>query len=248
MAELHESLDDPVILSNKINNVDDENDTEIDNAPNVIDDIYKSMSKVIEALNMDNIILNKQIIGIRSELEFICNTLAAFKSDIQETYSNDLSDINKQLCSLRINELAELKKKSETITDLQKHIMETRNILLQTLDINLKTIKKELNEIKQSRDITVFRNSIRNIIDEEMKTYMAGIPSLEKKFETLEKEQRQVLSNHIRKSMTQFKSSSDHDVTTQIITDEMQRLYNNVIQPEIISIKQRLSHLEVKYT
>ncbi len=181
MAELQETKIDPIELSNKINinanKIEYDDDSDEEKAPNLIDNIYKSMTKVIEALNTDNLILNQQILKIKNELEFICNALASLKTEAQETinaYNIDLLKLNQQI---RINELVDLKKKFETISDLQKHIMDTRNILLQTLDTNIKTIRKEILELKQ--------NSIRNIIKEEIKTYISTLPSIEKKFDTL---------------------------------------------------------------
>lgn len=189
MAELHQISDDPITLSEKIND-------EEDNTPNVIDDIYKSMSKVVEALNADNIILNKQITSVKAELEFICNALAIFKAEVQETssiYHHNLYKMSNQLSSINFEELNNVRKKIEIITDLQKYTVNTRNILLQTLDINLKSIKKELNEIKQTKDLSIFRNNIKNIIEEEIKIYIDKLSRSDKKFEILEKEQKNAL-------------------------------------------------------
>lgn len=148
--------------------------------PDVISSIYKSMSQIIETLNTDNLILNQQVSKIRGELEFVCSTVAALKMDTQEistVYSGDLGD---------------LKKKITALSDLQKHVVETRNMLIQTLDTNIKFVKKELLDLKNNRDN--IRPFIKLIVEEEVKKYLASfhpptsIQSVEKRLETLERE------------------------------------------------------------
>jgi hypothetical protein len=180
MASLQESVIDPIELSNKINKInkinkrrdtiiasitdnstnsiidaadaesDDENETDnntstftsananigestgVKKVPDVINGIYQSMSGIIEALNADNAILNQQV-------DKLYSLLISNASTIRE-------------------DLADVKKKTEIIVDLQKQIMDTRNILLQTLDINIKNLKKELST-----------ENIRKLIREELK-------------------------------------------------------------------------------
>lgn len=98
----------------------------------VINSIYKSMSNIIDALNTDNVILNQQVKKIHDELSFVCDTIAPLKLEMDA-----------------ISEL--IKKQSLTIVDVQKQLNNTRNVLMQTLDIHMKNIKKELSDIKKSQ-------------------------------------------------------------------------------------------------
>lgn len=152
MASLQDSILDPIEFSNRIHKrrdtviatkestkettdsildlADAESDTE--KVPDVISGIYQSMSNIIEALNADNAILNQQVDKLHS---LLISTASAIQED-----------------------LADVKKKADAVVDLQKQVMDTRNILLQTLDINMKNIKKELST-----------ENIRKLIREELK-------------------------------------------------------------------------------
>lgn len=143
---------------------------ENDKAPDVISSIYQSMSKIIEALNTDNLLLNQQINKIRKELEFVCKTLSHLKSNTEEmtnTYINEVDIINSHIKTIRFNELAELRKKIDGISSMQKHIVDTRNMLMQMLDTNMKIIKKEVSELRNNKHI------IRSIVEEEIKEYFS---------------------------------------------------------------------------
>lgn len=219
-------------------NVDDQT-----KAPDVIASIYKSMSQIIEALNTDNLLLNKQVDKIRNELEFVCNTLAVLKVDTHEISAT---------CTVRSEDLLELKKKLSAIGDLQKHVIETRNMLIQTLDTNIKSVKKELVELRNTKDN--IRPYIKTIVEEEVKQYISAMPTLEKRFEALEREQRTVLANHIRKSTIQSRSSalqSDTDNISQLIRDEIHkntdnaeiRLFMEKIEDNLTQLKARMAEL-----
>jgi hypothetical protein len=187
MAELDESIKDPVLLSNIINknvvfdnlntdalladllkpveDISEDSDIE-DKAPDVIESIYKSMSKIIESINTDNLIINKQVSKIKSDLLIVCNTVSNIKLNIQEM--ND--------------EFDKIKKKTNAIPDLQRQAIETRNILLQSIDVNIKAIKKELLDLKTMQNTDAYitspellRAQIKAIIDEEIKIYINKI-------------------------------------------------------------------------
>jgi len=193
-------------MSQSENNSDSE--CEEQKAPDVIADIYKSMSQIIEALNTDNLLLNRQVEKIRGDLEFVCSTLASLKMDAQEISTT---------CTYRNEDLSDLKKKIHAVSDLQKHVVETRNMLIQTLDTNIKTIKKELTEIRTSRDN--MRPYIKVIVEEEIKIHL---DRLEKKFESLERDQRMMLANHIRKSAVQPRVETE--IIAQLIREELAKL------------------------
>lgn len=227
---------------------ENEETKETPDAPDVISSIYKSMSQIIEALNTDNLILNQQVNKIRGELEFVCNTLATLKMDTQEIST---------VCSIRSEDLNDLKKKIATLGDLQKHVVETRNILIQTLDTNIKSVKKELLELKNNKDN--IRPFIKSIVEEEVKQYLASMPSLEKRFEALEREQRTMLANHIRKSVVQSRNTAlqaETDNFASIVREEIgkhqdiqdihqlkeqQRIFMEKIETYLAQFKEKLA-------
>ncbi len=220
--------------------LNDDSSTE-ERAPDVIASIYKSMSQIIEVLNTDNLLLNRQVDKIRGELEFVCNTLATLKMDTHEISTT---------CTVRSEDLLELKKKLSAIGDLQKHVVETRNMLIQTLDVNIKSIKKELGELRNTKDN--IRPYIKTIVEEEVKQYISMMPTLERRFEALEREQRTLLANHIRKSTIQARSSAlqaDADNISQLIKEERLsantdiRAFMEKIEEDINRLKLRMAEL-----
>ena len=124
-------------------------------SPDVISSIYKSMSQIIEALNADNLILNQQVNKIRSELEYVCNTVTNLKKSTVEIST---------ICTNRTDELNDIKNKIAAFSTVQKNVLETRNMLMQTLDANIKAIKKDITDLR-----TNLRPLIVTILDEELK-------------------------------------------------------------------------------
>jgi len=128
-----------------------------------IADLYKSLSNIVESLNTDNLLLNKQVGQIRSELDIVFNRL----SDISDTFDNKdqvLKELKEKtdICFSKYESkdqiLKELKEKTDIIIGMQKYITETRNILIQTLNANMKIIKKEI--------------SVNNKLDDDIKLYI----------------------------------------------------------------------------
>lgn len=113
---------------------------------NIIDTIYKTMSQIIETINMDNLILNRQISNAKDDLEH----LKIEGKSLHEKFDKCL------------HELSEIKKKLNMIDELQKNVLETRNTLLQTLNLHMKNMKKELCESHLTKD------KIRMIVMEEL--------------------------------------------------------------------------------
>jgi hypothetical protein len=98
---------------------DDDSDR---NAPDVLSDVYKSMSQVIENLNINNMLLNQQMTKLRNELDFICSAFLELKTE---------------------NEI--LAKKIEECANIKKYATDTRIFLMQLLESNIKSLKKEIN-------------------------------------------------------------------------------------------------------
>lgn len=220
------------INSHAIIDTDDSSDD--DQQENVIDTIYKSMSKIIEALNADNLILNQQVQKIRSELEFVCNTVADMKvenQDLINTYTSEINRISDQLQALSdtknnssiqdeflklqalVSKLHQdmelLKSENDRIADLQKQILDMRTMLLQMISTNITNLRKEFSESKKIKE--ELRTQIKVVITEEMKEYMNKIPSFETKFDELAKQQQIRLSENIRKSTMQRVNSLQTD-------------------------------------
>ncbi len=208
-----------------------------DQQENVIDTIYKSMSKIIEALNTDNLILNQQVQKIRSELEFVCSTVANMKienQDLINTYTSEINHISDQLQALSDNknnssihdeflklqalvsklhhDMEMLKSENDRIAELQKQMLDMRTMLLQMITSNITNLRKEFSESKKLKDD--LRAQIKLIIAEEMKEYMSKIPSIEQRFEELAREQRLSLAQNIRKSTMQRVNSLQSDTIT----------------------------------
>lgn len=137
-------------------------DSEEHKAPDLIANIYQSMSKIIEALNTDNALLNHQVNKIRKELDFVCGTITQLRTNQEEMSSIYINEVGR----IKDIDIYELRKKLSTLAEVQKHVMETRNMLMQTLDINMKVIKKEIAEIRNSKPL------IRSIVAEEISTYL----------------------------------------------------------------------------
>ena len=187
-------------------------------ANGIIDNIYKSMSKIIEAINKDNSIINQQVKRIREELEIVCKTVAELKDtniEIINIHTAELSSIMEQIEEISNNKkngtveteleniklsVDELNKEMENIrnknnNDLEIHrqILETRTSILNIMDTNTKNIKKEIDEIK---DIKKNLNTyIKSIAYEE---YTNNVNEIKKEFEELKKEHRIFISQLIR--------------------------------------------------
>jgi len=205
--------------SNVVSNLDNDTTSNSGDAPSdVIDVIYRSMSKIIEALTTDNLLLNQQLKKVQSDLEFVCNTVAERKSE------NSNMIINNDLITQLNNDIVTLKNKN---TDLQRQILDTRTLLLRTVNDNIKNIKKDIISIK----IT---------IADEVKKYMSNMPSLESKFEDLAREYRSKLSQHIRKSTVQRVNSLQNE-SSQFISaiQEQMSAINNTADIEQLKTEQR---------
>lgn len=170
----------------------------------IIDNIYKSMSQIVSSLNSDNLLLNIQAKKIHDEMEFILKTISELKVENVRRSSTDNN---------LITVVNDLKSKVENpsivkFDDLQKQIIDTRSLLLQTITTNISSIKHEL-ESRKTNDI---RPQVKAVVADEVKIYMSNMPTLDKKFNEFAREQRASLSQHIRKStvrrMSRMKTES----------------------------------------
>ncbi len=160
------NTDSQLVNDHSISLDDTEESMDEHKAPDLIANIYQSMSKIIEALNTDNLLLNRQVDKIRKELEFVCDTLTKLKSNQEEMSVIYASEVGQ----IKDIDIVELRKKINSISEIQKHVMETRNMLMQTLDANIKTIKKELSELRNEKPL------VRSVIEEEVDAYLRRNP------------------------------------------------------------------------
>jgi DNA repair ATPase RecN len=123
----------------------------------LIGNIYKSMSQIIEAINSDNMMLNEQIRALHNEMEFLMHGLASVKVETQEISS---------LVNTSTNELDSIKQRMQSIGEMQKNLNDTRNLMLQSLDLNIRNIKRELNELHSYK--SGLRNLVKTIMQEEI--------------------------------------------------------------------------------
>jgi len=197
-----------------------QNNKEDGSTSGIIGNIYNSMSKIIEAINKDNLIINQQVKRIKEELEIVCKTVSELKDanvEIITTHTAELSSIMEQIEYMSNNEggntikiemekiklsvkqlndeMESLKNKNNNGLELHRQILDIRTNLLHIMDSNTKNIKKEISEIKDVKNN--IRNYINNIAFED---YQNNVAELKKEFEELKKEHRFYISNLIRKS------------------------------------------------
>ncbi len=122
--------------SSKIENDIDEIETNSSNIindkqNNLIDELYMSMSKIIESLSLDNLLLNKQIQKLKSNVDEL-NARIYEKKDI----SNEI------LLQKITHDVEELKQKYDT-----NIILNNRNLFLQLINDMRKEFNFKLNQL-----------------------------------------------------------------------------------------------------
>ena len=95
---------------------------------------------------------------------------------------------------------------------ITKMIVDTRSMLLKRIDLEVSKTNDDtiINDIKNE-----IRSHVKKIIDEEIKLYTNKLPTLDKKFNALVREQRASLSQYMRRS---------HYVDEYTISNIIQRL------------------------
>ena len=176
----------------------------------IIDDIYKSMSKIIESINRDNSIINIQVKRIKEELDIVCKTISEIKDtniEIINAHTAELSSIMEQIEEISDNkniniikteldkikisvdelnkEMNNMRMKDNNDISIHKQLLETRTSVLNIMELNTKKIKEEIIDIR----------NIRNASAEE---YKKTISEIKKEFEELKKEHRIFISQLVR--------------------------------------------------
>lgn len=200
----------------KVESTSDDSDSNGDQ-PDIIDNIYKSMSEIVASLNSDNLLLNIQAKKIHDEMANILTTISDLKVENKRR-----SSTNDTIISVVNNLKSKISNPSiVTFDNLQKQIIDTRSLLLRTITANIGSIKQELEEVRKIKgDI---RPQVKSVVADEVKTYMNRMPTLDKKFNAFAREQRARLSQHIRKSTVRRVSSmkSENSMLLTAVRDQI---------------------------
>lgn len=208
-----------------------------DDDDNSIDGVYDSMSKIIETLNANNLILNIQVKKMRDGLDLLQKELMNIKNDGYNTFqlhANKITDLlsrielvpNNKEITIEINKIHtsinEMIKEINILkhSNIQKQLISTRSYLLQTINKNTNKIKQDVDAIKQ--DIQNIKKNNKKIIINEIRQHMDS-ESMEDKFEEFAREYKGKLSQFIRRSSIQRSAS---------------------MQPETSALLKRISQLD----
>lgn len=146
------SISDDKVLSDictdEINYTSSDTESSTENPPqDILDDMYKNITTLMDNINTDNIMTKKQIISIEQ-------TICDFKKQA------DVSGVNfkKQVDSLDANFKkqidildANIKKQiEESNNNFKKQILDLRNMLLQYIQNTTSVLRKEINQQDQS--------------------------------------------------------------------------------------------------
>jgi uncharacterized protein (DUF342 family) len=133
MSKLEKKIN-KIRLSSNNSSVNSSN-SDSDESYDQINDIYSSMSDIIEDLQLNIVLLTNKYLFLKQEIE-----------NIKIQNNNEINNIKIQ--------------NNNEINNIKKSIIENRNILLQTLDINVKQIKKEFKEYT-IKDIDILINNYK---------------------------------------------------------------------------------------
>ena len=150
-----------------------------------IEKIYKSMSLVVQAITKENQTINEEIKKIHAELSYI-------KTDTESsvtTVNIELGNLHQTVVQLREN--VESMSLAICQNSLLKQILDTRTQLLQSIQANTATLRKEILDVKRLKDDIYFSAK---------ETFTQHTEALNERFEQLLKEQRLATAQYARKS------------------------------------------------
>jgi hypothetical protein len=192
------------------------------------DGMYHSLSKIIEILDSDRLILNQQVKKIKHDMEFVYKTIGSLNLEIEymkNTYLEENAYVLNKISSNKSEnsiptespnkyeahitlktDIEDLYNKCKKIPELKKQILQMRSMILKIVNNHVDTIKKELCDLKESK------LNINKIIYEEVKKYIANAPSLEQRFDSFDKKYKAKMAHYVRKSTIQKKSFNHIDM------------------------------------
>lgn len=172
-----------------------------------IEKIYKSMSLVVQAITKENQTINEEIKKIHAELSYI-------KTDTESSVTAvniELGNLHQTVVQLREN--VESMSLAICQNSLLKQILDTRTQLLQSIQANTATLRKEILDVKRLKDDIYFSAK---------ETFTQHTESLNERFEQLLKEQRLATAQYARKA-------SDNEYVRKIteLSDRIAALESN---------------------
>ena len=182
----------------------------------VIDNIYTSLSNIINVLMKDNANINKQILCLSDRIDQLNITI----NSIEEENKNIVDYCKTEIDTAVINtQLPSNFSKS----NIQQQILDLRTMLIQLINNSNMNINKEIQEVKK---IKIERqNNIKLVIDSELKEYINTLPNLDKKLEEFTKEYRANLSTYVRRMS---KSSEPIDTLNERL-DRLENLVESIV-------------------
>jgi hypothetical protein len=120
----------------------DDLDDPTDDVPNIIEQMYHSMSGIVETISVENIALKTVLEELRNDISKTNHALSIAKLELEEiraTFIIEKAGIDQ--C------IKDVQKRLETLALLQRQLIDTRNTLIQLVTSTSKSIKEELKKM-----------------------------------------------------------------------------------------------------
>ena len=176
--------------SPKLNDFNCNTDSEPEIKNNNINELYISMSRIMESLNSNVKILNSQIFAIKKEIKYLSVNIDLMKEsniEMAKNYENKYNQIIKEIIELKkksstsnnknfdelisisqrnSSEIEIIKEEGNLSKGIKKQINDTRALLLRIINDNMNSIKKQVENITyiQSKYKSVDLNSLNNMV------------------------------------------------------------------------------------
>jgi hypothetical protein len=181
----------------------------------VIDNIYTSLSNIINVIMKDNANINKQILCLSDRIDQLNNTI----NNLQEENKNIVDYCKTEIDTAVIN--TQLPSCSKT--NLQQQILDLRTMLIQLINSSNTNINKEIEEVKKIKK--ELQNNIKLVISSELKEYINTLPTLDKKLEEFVKEYRANLATYVRRMSRS--SEANNSVIERL--ERLENLVENIV-------------------
>lgn len=197
---------------------------------NIIDSIYKEMSKIIEKLNTDNMLMNEQIKKLRSELEFVSSTVSAIKSENQEIVTAYTSEFG---CLME-----SVKKLNCEVNDLEeKHTHANTSELTATLTTKLNdTLLPDL----QNKLIRDLQATVQSAIQVGLQSTIQKCTELQKQILDTRTMLVQMITTHINSIKKELNE-------VRKIKEDIRPYIKSIIAEEMKDYVSKLPSLEQKF-
>lgn len=221
------------------------------NSPIVIDKMYRSMSQLIDDINVSNVLLYKQI-------EFIKNDIIKIKNDFGTGWNN-ITTIEKKFnesfteCIANMDGLSDkIKIVGKQMNLMREQIIKQVHQNINKIEIRQTLLEKQINEIKcQSSQsiITQIKDHIQNIIHDQIKYELSQIPDVKKLIKDSTCENKRMIKQLIDKIRSEIKyiacdNSSKNNIVKSIsdMQSQIRRLSNTNNQDNTIQRQKQIIH------